>query len=147
MAGDTGGGRGHPNARSGTEGALVGLGDGSLEGIDVVGMDEIDGAATEAAAGHAAAKAAGSLVCGIDEGIQFGATNGVIIAKAGMGLGHPRPELLKAPRGKGIGEAKNSMVFRHHMAAATEDGFRQAGAVPLEVLQGDITEGADMRQV
>jgi hypothetical protein len=110
-------------------------------------MDEIDGAASEAAAGHAASEAARCGLGGIDEGIQFGATDGVIIAETGMRLGHPRPEDFQAPRGKGFCELENSIIFRYHMAAAAEDGFCQAGAEPLEVFQCDITEGTDSGQV
>jgi len=123
---------------------LVGFGDSCLEGFDKGGVDEVEGAASEAAAGHTASEAAGCALGGFDEGIQFGATDGIIVAEAGVWLGHPRPEVGQDSGGKGLGEAENAMIFGYHMAAAAEDGIGQARAMALEVLQGDITEGADM---
>ena len=118
--------------------------DGLSEGFNGGGGGECDDAAAEATAGHAGAEDAGNLAGDVDEGVEFGAGDGVIVAEGSVGVVHVFAAGAVVAVGEGVGEVGGAGNFGDDVAGAAEAGGVHAEAAVFEEIHVDVAEGFDV---
>ncbi len=130
---------------------MVGLLEGGGEGFGLIGGDEVDGAAAEAAAGEAGAEAAGEGDGGVDEEVDFFAGCGEVVAVADVGGEHELSEGGGVAGEHGLAGGADAGVFGDDVAAAEEsfggdvrlDGFELGKGGVAEVAKSGVGAAED----
>jgi hypothetical protein len=118
-----------------------------LEGVDRIGVGEGDGAAAEAAAGHASAEDAWDLRCRVDDVVEFGAGDAVVIAEGGVGLEHELAEAREVSCAEGVAGEVDAVLLGGHVANGAEFGVGEQMGHGDELVGGKVGEVVEVEFV
>src|SRR5258707_13146799 len=126
-------GRSHNNLRNETRSLLVRAGNLALKFRDRFRSNEVNCAATEAAARHSRSEHAVQLSSKVNHKVQLGTTDLKIFAQAEVRSAHQLSKLRKVSGFEGPGGIRHALVLGNDVAASPVDCFGKAADIFLQV--------------
>lgn len=115
-------GGGGEGARPAVERSLEREAELVLEVGDGGGVGQGDGAAAEAAAGHSGAEDAGDAHGGVDDEVEFWATDAEVVAEGGVGIEHALAEALEVGVAEGGDGELDAVLFGANVTGGAKFG-------------------------